>query len=455
MMCCARCSNACRRRGPDGPMLLPDRRLLLAAGLWLWLGLVVAAVPNLLFLWQVAAATLCGLAAADALSAWRRRGRIAVQRDLSHAMPVGTWQNVGLRLRCDSGQASGWLIDGHPAAFLSEGLPLRFTITAERGLRVVYRVSVSERGRQVFDGVSLRCSSPLRLWLLQESIAEQDVVRVFPNFARIAHYTLLATDHRLSQIGILQRRRRGEGMEFQQLRDYCQDDAPRQIDWKASSRVGRLISRAYTDERDQQIVFLLDCGVRMRARDGELSHFDHTLNALLLLAWVALRQGDAVGLATFGHATPRVLPPRKSLATLQAMMNTVYDLQPSLQVPDYLSASETLSQRLCKRALVILVTNLRDEDDDTLLPAVGQLRRRHAVSIASLREAVLDELLEAPVNDFDAALTRAAGMEYLQTRRRQVALLRHSGVEVLDVAARQLPVALINHYWARKRSGAC
>ena len=118
-------------------MLLPDRRLLLAAGLWLWLGLVVAAVPSLLFLWQVAAATLCGLAAADALSAWRRRGRIAVQRDLSHAMPVGTWQNVGLRLRCDSGQASGWLIDGHPAAFLSEGLPLRFTITAERGLRVV------------------------------------------------------------------------------------------------------------------------------------------------------------------------------------------------------------------------------------------------------------------------------------------------------------------------------
>jgi len=136
------------------------------------------------------------------------------------------------------------------------------------------------------------------------------------------------------------------------------------------------------------------------------------------------------------------------------MMNAVYDLQPSLQVPDYLSASETLSQRLRKRALVILVTNLRDEDDDTLLPAVEQLRRRHAVSVASLREAVLDELLEAPVNDFEAALVRAAGIEYLQTRRRQVALLRHGGVEVLDVAARQLPVALINHYWARKRSGA-
>jgi len=103
---------------------------------------------------------------------------------------------------------------------------------------------------------------------------------------------------------------------------------------------------------------------------------------------------------------------------------------------------------------VILVTNLRDEDDDTLLPAVRQLRRRHAVSVASLREPILDEVLEAPVDDFAAALLRAAGLEYLQARRRQLALLRHGGVEILDVSASELPVALINHYRARKRAGA-
>jgi uncharacterized protein (DUF58 family) len=96
----------------------------------------------------------------------------------------------------------------------------------------------------------------------------------------------------------------------------------------------------------------------------------------------------------------------------------------------------------------------RDEADDTLMPAVQQLRRRHAVSVASLREPVLDELLAAPVRDFDAALTRAAGLEYLQARRRQMALLRDGGVQVLDVGACELPVSLINHYWARKHAGA-
>ena len=95
---------------------------------------------------------------------------------------------------------------------------------------------------------------------------------------------------------MLQRRRRGEGLEFHQLREYREGDSQRQIDWKATSRSGQLISREYQDERDQQIMLLIDCGRRMRAQDDELSHFDHVLNAALLLAYVGLRQGDAVGL---------------------------------------------------------------------------------------------------------------------------------------------------------------
>ena len=217
--------------------------------------------------------------------------------------------------------------------------------------------------------------------------------------------------------------------------------------------MGRLISREYQDERDQQIVFLLDCGNRMRTKDGDLSHFDHTLNALLLLAYVALGQGDAVGMSTFGHAQPRFLPPKKSVMTVNRLLNAVYDLESSLHMPDYLVAAENLLKRLSKRSLIILVTNVRDEDDDTLGPAMALLRRRHAVTLVSLKEAVLDEMIEAPINDFEAALTRAASLEYLHSRRRQAAILRHGGVRMVDASPHQLPVALINHYWALKRAG--
>jgi len=435
---------------------IPHRPLLWLASLWLLLGLGAAFEAALLPLWQGAGLLLLATALADGLLAWGRRGRVTVQRELPHALPVGTWQTVHLRLAGPANlkrPIAGWLHDRPPAAFTTEALPLAFRIEPGRWLRVGYKVYVAERGRQSFDAIDLRLRSPLGLWLMAETLPLPSEVRVFPNFARISQYTLLATDNRLSQIGVMRRRRRGAGMEFHQLRDYRQDDPPRQIDWKASSRMGKLIAREYQDERDQQIVFLLDCGHRMAARDGELSHFDHTLNALLLLAYVALRQGDAVGLATFGHPQPRLLLPKKSVTTVNTLLNTVYDLEPSAQSSDYLRAGERLSLQLSKRSFIILVTNLRDEDDDTLLPALAHLRRRHAVTVASLKEPLLDELMAAGVDNFDAALTRATAAGYLLGRRRQAAALRHQGVQLLDTSPSQLPIALINHYWERKRAG--
>jgi uncharacterized protein (DUF58 family) len=434
-------------------MPIPNRPLLWLAVAWLALGIAVIFEPALTTIWLGFGSLAGALALADAMAGRSRRGRVTARRELPHAWPVGTWQVVPLHLAV-TGPIAGWLRDRHPPAFPSEGSPLFFSLDAGRWLRASYRLSVTERGLHVFDAIDLRLLSPLHLWLIPETLAVRDEVRVFPNFARITQYTLLATDNRLSQIGILRRRRRGEGMEFHQLRDYRQEDSPRQIDWKASSRMGRLISREYQDERDQQLVFLLDCGSRMRAKDGDLSHFDHTLNALLLLAYVALRQGDAVGMATFAHAQPRYLPPKKSMATVSRLLNAVYDLQPSLQTSDYLTAGERLLTRLTKRSLIVLVTNLRDEDDDTLGPAMAQLRRRHAVTLASLKEPLLDELSTAAINDFDAALTRAAALEYVHARRRQSAMLRHGGVHIVDTSPRELPVALINHYWQRKRAGS-
>ena len=227
-------------------------------------------------------------------------------------------------------------------------------------------------------------------------VGEPSVLRVYPNFAALSGYALFATDNRLSQIGVLQRRRRGEGLDFDQLREYREGDSQRKIDWKASQRMHKLISREYQDERDQQVVFLVDCGRRMRAKDDDCSHFDHALDATLLLAYVGLRQGDAVGLMTMS-GDERFLAPRKSRAMVNRILNTVYDLQPGLLTSDYYQAAVNLSKRLRKRALIVIISNLRDEDDDTLLPALRLLQKRHLVLFASLRERALDEAVDLPV----------------------------------------------------------
>lgn len=437
--------------------MLPHRPLLLLAGAWLLLGLACTVTPDLATAWQVAGGLALAVALLDAMLARSRRGRVRVERLLPHTLAVGKDLQVRLRFHpADnaSGIVSGWAMDRHPAVFRAFGLPLSFRVEPGRWMQTEYTLAVTERGQFGFTGVDLRLVSPLGLWLVQEHLPLPDSVRVYPDFAKVVQYTLLATDNRLSQMGILRRRRRGEGLEFHQLRDYRKEDPLRNIDWKASARARHLVAREYQDERDQQIVFLLDCSQRMAARDGDLSHFDHSLNALLLLAWVALRQGDAVGLCSFAHESPRFLPPKKSVSVVTGLLNGVYDLQPSSRSPDYLAAAEGLSRRLKKRALIVLATNLRDEDDSTLLPAIHHLARRHTITVASLREPVLESLVRGPVRDFDRALARAAALEYTEGRRTQAALLRHAGVQLLDVSPAQLPVALINHYWARKRAGA-
>jgi len=440
--------------------IVPHRNLLIVAALWLASAVAAVILPALFVAWQLLGAVVLVLALADAWLAWRFVTPPQVERRMAQIWPVGVEQTIHLRLSCARGSVQGQLHDHHPEAFTAETLPLAFAVKAGQWTELTYRLQPNARGEHHFGRVQLRLVSPFRLWQTQCEEGQAATVRVFPNFARITQYALLATDNRLSQMGVLRRRRRGEGSDFEQLREYRRDDSPRHIDWKATARLRKPIVREYQDERDQQIIFLLDCGQRMRSRDsggdgghGDLSHFDHTLNAMLLLSYVALRQGDAVGFGSFAHPAPRFFQARKSTATVQRLLNATYDLQPGLQTPDYLAASELLVRHVRKRSLVILLTNLRDEDDSTLQPALLQLRKRHQVLVASLRETGLDQIIRKPVNDFDDALSYAAAIDYRQGRQMQLARLRAQGVNVLDTAPAQLPVALVNRYWEMKRSG--
>jgi uncharacterized protein (DUF58 family) len=184
-----------------------------------------------------------------------------------------------------------------------------------------------------------------------------------------------------------------------------------------------------------------------------LSHFDHTLNAMLLLSYVALRQGDAVGLSTFAHPDALYLAPRKSVHNVSRFLSCVYHLEPTLSPPDYLTACETLHQRLDKRTLIVMLTNLRDEDSSPLLPALKLLRKNHLVLLANLREVSLELLQHQAIDSFDDALTYAAGAEYLEARQKTFAQLRHSGVHMIDTLPDQLPIQLVNKYWELKRTG--
>jgi uncharacterized protein (DUF58 family) len=431
--------------------MLPSRRLL-----WIVAALFGAAVGVSVWgfeqLW-ILVASLAGLSALADASFARHMPTPVLARQVPASLAVGVRTEVALRIANRAARSLRLeLHDHHPASFESEGLPRAAALGAGAWAELRYHVRPLARGETRFGRTELRLFSPLGLWQSTRFSGEEQAVRVYPDFRALAKYTLLATDNRLSQIGVLQVRRRGEGTEFHQLREHRQGDPQRAIDWKATARTARLIAREYEEERDQRVLLVIDCGRRMASKDDGLSHFDHTLNAALLLAHVALRQGDAVGMLTMG-GVQRFLEPRKSIAALHSILERVYDLEPTLAVPDYDHAAREVMRHLRRRALVILLTNLRDEDDDSLLPALRLLRTRHLVVIASLREAIIGRALSARVDSFDRAVTHAAAAEYLALRERVFRRIGAAGVMALDVEPQKLPISLVNRYLELKREG--
>lgn len=438
--------------------MIPSKRLLWLLGGWLAFSLAASIFPALEDAWLIGSALLALVFVADALAGYFNKLTPIIERRIAATLPVGVWRDVTLKFTHPNATGRNRLsfaaFDSFPLQCEAENLPISLTLAPGNFALATYRFRPDVRGDLVFGRVMLRIKSPFGCWEIAREAGQETHVRSFPNFAEITRYALLAVDNRLSQIGVLRRRRRGEGLDFHQLREYRQGDSMRQIDWKATSRMRKFISREYQDERDQQIVFLIDCGRRMSAKDSELSHFDHTLNAVLLLAYVALREGDSAGMMTFASDDSRFVAPRKSGATVSRFLNALYGLQPTLKTPDYYQAALDLSLRLKKRSLIVLVSNLRDEDSEGLMPALALLRRRHLVMFANLKEGVIEATLRAPVTDAPSAATYAAAATYARDRDVLTSRMQASGVKLVDVEPQALPIALVNRYLDLKQSGA-
>ncbi len=344
--------------------------------------------------------------------------------------------------------------------------------------RIVYPIQPIERGTGYFGALALRVRSPLGLFrrkieLYQEektTIAKDNYLRVLADFTGLLTDKLSAVFEKGYDAGIQTIKEQGQGSEFLKLREYVIGDSMRQIDWKASSRQGRIMSKSYEDENDQDIVFLLDCSEQMRHKEtiGDtsanltnideekdvraLSYFDKVLNAVLLLSYVANKQGDRVGLMTFGginNGEEKFIAPQKGVALIRHLLNETADLNPTMQTSDYYQASERLKQAINKRSLVIVITNTRQEASNELIDGMKLLSQRHQLVFANLTEQSVQDKLEMkdmPM-DMDDSLLYHALTSYQQTRSVLHKRLREqTGSLCLATTADRLPFVLTNTY---------
>jgi uncharacterized protein (DUF58 family) len=446
--------------------IIPSRAAVVALGLLALLAAIAlalgVALPEVVQLGALALAAGGVWAVADLWRTGRAWGRapVRIERALPHAFALGVSRPMSLTLVNEGQQA--WQVevfDELDPLLDFEGLPQRVRVPAAQRVNLSFRVTPRQRGAVSLGRTHLRLRTLGGCFDVLFHLGQVQTLHVYPNFAAVARYAWLAGDRRLSQIGIKSYAQRGMGTDFKQLSDYKMGDPVRHIDWKATLRHGSPIVREFQDERDQCVLFMLDCGRRMRASEGQgqgaTSHFDEALNALMLMSYVALKEGDEVGAMTFGTAPgqQRHFAPRKGGATLNALMARFHDIEPDTSHSDYIAAAQDVLRRQHKRALVIMLTNFRDEDAAELQPALKLLRGRHLVLVASLRERVLRDIGEQAMREPHHAAEVATAHLFEQSRRD--AFVRTVGKDALsvDVEPAQLAATLVNRYHAVKRAG--
>ena len=351
---------------------------------------------------------------------------------------------------------NGALYDALPHAITrSEPQPLPFALRAQAEVTLPVTFVGRERGEFPLGPVVLRVIGPLGLVARTVRYKLADTITVIPSVAALRRFELRSLPMRLREAGLRVLRRRGEGTAFAGLREYAIGDDPRHIDWKATARRRRLISREYSVEQGQTVMIMVDAGRLMTQLAGSLPRFEYALSSALVLANVVTRAGDHAGLLVFDDEVRSYIPPTRGAAALRLIRDALVPVQPAMAEPDYAAAFRTIQTRLTRRSLLVLFTDVIDvRSSRSLLALTTRGARVHLPVVVALRnDALVAAATPAGATTTDALYESAAAEELLSARDEALEGMRQAGVSVLDVKPHAMTAAVINRYLEIKGRG--
>jgi uncharacterized protein (DUF58 family) len=361
---------------------------------------------------------------------------------------------VQIELRNTSARAlDGLVVDDPVDDATIDGLPARFRLAPYATVTLSYEITPTRRGVRSLDGITARYAAPLGLVAKQERSALPASFDVYPDVHAARSLDLLRRQGRQDvRLGSL--RVRGGDTEFERLRPYARGDEIRQISWRATARREELTVRQLQTESNQNVVFVLDLGRGMRAEAGGLGLVDHALNASLLLADVALKNGDRAGLFAFDDAPRSFVPPTAGRAGARKLTRAAYALEATLAATDYRAGVSFLQSQVKARSLFVFFTNpLEPRSAADLASALRTLLPRHLPVCVLMRDAALEALALSPSGSASELYARAAAAEALTARTAMIRELGRRGVLVLDATPEEITPGVIQRYLEIKARG--
>ena len=382
-----------------------------------------------------------------------RPAAVAVERVAEPQLSIGVRNRVTLRVRNPFSRPLRLVLrDTVPDSFDVDRRAIALPVAPGGEGDATYAARPRFRGSFRFGDVYLRLRGPLDLVERQGHVPADAPANVYPDLQEIRRYEVSLRRGLAYDAGQRRARIPGAGSLFERLREYQPDDDPRSISWAATARRGRPISVEYETERQQRILILLDAGRMMSSTLGGLTKLDHAVNTALMLAYVAIAKGDEVGLMGFADAVRSYQVPRRGRRQFLHLTEDLRRLEVTTTEPDYRAAFEFLRARSARRALVVLFTDIVDEEASrALVAAITRLAGNNLVLCCLLQDPQLAETATREPRSSRELYERVVAADVLEARARALALLRRRGVHAIDVSAERLTVATIQRYLELKK----
>jgi uncharacterized protein (DUF58 family) len=384
-------------------------------------------------------------------------GGVRITREFSGRFAVGAETEVHINVQnAQPNPISLAIKDEYPPQMKLSGLrEAKLLVEGQTSAALVYELTPPKRGRFEFGQIAVRFLSRWNLVWCETRVGDvATAVKVYPNMRRAREAELKALGARSLVSSHRKTSWRGEGREFESLRDYVRGDELRHISWSATARRGKLTTRQYQIERDQTILIAIDGGRLMTARIEQETKLDSAVHAALALMSAAARAGDNAGLLVFGRKIKAFVPPSRGRDHIDAALEALYSIEPEMIEPSYSHAFEYIAANSKRRSLVIVITDLVDEEGSKeLLTSLKLLRPRHLPLVVTIADRDLRAVVSNPPENARDLFTQSVAEEIMYLRETALRLVESQGGLALDVTAAALAPALLEKYLQVKERG--
>ena len=408
--------------------------------------------PHLFIVTKILLLIFAVMVVVDAIMLYHRRG-IEAKRTCSERFSNGDKNVVKISLESKY-PFPVWLtiIDEAPEVFQRRDISYKSHL-AKMG-KSLLRYTLTPKKRGIYSFGKIRCFTRTVLGLVERrySLGSAEDVKVYPSYMMLNRYELLAMSNNLTEMGIKRIRRVGNNTEFEQIKDYVKGDEYRSINWKASARRNQLMVNVYRDERSQQIFSVIDKGRVMQQSFQGMTLLDYSINASLVLSYVAMRRDDKAGLITFADKMDTFVTPSKRAGQIQLLLESLYAQETKFGESDFSNLCVNVRRLVSKRSLFIIYTDFSGITAlNRQLAYLKLLSQWHRVLVVFFEDAEMNDYIRSPKQSTEEYYQHIIAEKFANEKRLIVSTLRQYGIYSVLTTPDKLSIDVINKYLEMKQ----